>query len=129
MATNATFSIVPETLDLAICKGDEFGMAISFEDANGVLDLTGYTFSASVFATNRSVTSSHPGGIYTRGADATAFVITVVSAASGEINLALSESQTNSLDETATYRWALVGVRPGTITRTYLSGNFTVQSP
>ena len=129
MADAAAFSIVPETLNVTVCKGDEFGMSLTFTDGGSPMDLSGYSFSAAVFETTRSVTAAYPGGIYTRGADAEAIAITVVDAANGELNLALTETQTETLSETTTYRWALIGVAPGTITRTYISGKFTIQSP
>lgn len=121
---NATFSIVPETLDLTVCKGDEFGLSLDFD-----IDLTGYTFTAAVFEITRTVNSSYPGGFDSQGADVEAFAITYTDLPNGELSLALAETQTAAISETGTYRWYLRGVAPGTITRTYISGSFTVRTP
>ena len=121
---NATFSIVPETLDLTVCKGDEFGLSLNFD-----IDLTGYTFTAAVFEITRTVNSSYPGGFDSQGADVESFSITYTDLANGELSLALTETQTAAISETGTYRWYLRGVTPGTITRTYISGSFTVRTP
>ena len=121
---NAAFSIVPETLDLTVCKGDEFGLSLDFD-----IDLTGYTFTAAVFEITRTVNSSYPGGFDSQGVDVEAFAITYTDLANGELSLALTETQTAAISETGTYRWYLRGVAPGTITRTYISGSFTVRTP
>ena len=121
---NATFSIVPETLDLVACKDNDFAFMVNFD-----IDLTGYTFTAAVFAITRTVNSSYPGGFDSQGADVESFAITYTDLANGELSLALTETQTSAISETGTYRWYLRGVAPGTITRTYISGSFTVRTP
>lgn len=126
---NATFSIVPETLDLTVCKGDEFGCAFEFAESGAAKDLTGYTFTAAVFEITRTVNSSYPGGFDSQGADVESFAITYTNLPNGELSLALTETQTAAISETGTYRWFLRGVAPGTITRTYISGSFTVRTP
>jgi hypothetical protein len=126
---NATFSIVPETLDLTVCKGDEFGLSLTFSDGGSVQDLTGYTFTAAIFEITRTVNSSYPGGFDSQGADVEAFSITYTDLPNGELSMALTETQTAAISETGTYRWYLRGVAPGTITRTYISGSFTVRTP
>ena len=120
----ATFDTVPAQLDVTLIKGDEWGCSLDFS-----IDLTGYTFSAAIFATTRTVSTAYPGGLDTQGATAETIAVTYTDLASGQIGLSLTEAQTDALDETATYRWYLRGVAPGTITRTYVSGSFTVRSP
>ena len=125
----ATFSLLPESLDITVCKGDECGLSLEFSEGGTASDLTGYTFSAVIFSTTRTVSSSYPGGFDAEGATAETISVTYTDLANGEIGLSLTEAQTDGLDETATYRWYLRGVAPGTITRTYISGSFTVRTP
>ena len=120
----STFNTLPATLDVVLIKGDEWGCSLDFS-----IDLTGYTFSAAIFATTRTVSTAYPGGLDTQGADVEAINVTYTDLATGQLGLSLTETQTEALDETATYRWYLRGVAPGTITRTYVSGSFTVRSP
>lgn len=121
----ASLSILPATLDVTCLKGDEFTQNVTFTDT----DLSGYTFSAVVFATARSVSSAFPGGIDTQGDTVETITVTVNDAATGSTTLSLTETQTGNLSETSTYRWYLRGVEPGDVTRTYISGSFAVRSP
>lgn len=125
----ATFSLLPETLDLTVCKGDEFGMSLEFAESGSAKDLTGYTFTAEIFSTTRTVTASFPSGFWAQGDTVETITVTYTDLANGELGISLTEAQTGGLDETATYRWFLRGVAPGTITRTYISGSFAVQTP
>lgn len=120
----ASYSILPAELDLALIKGDEFAVLLDFS-----IDLTGYTWSAIVFETARTVSSAFPGGLNTQGNTAATFTIVEQDAAAGQINLTLQEATTAALSETQTYRWLLRGVAPGDVTRTYVSGSFTVRAP
>lgn len=120
----ATYSTIPAELNVTLVKGDEWGVSLDFD-----IDLTGYTFNAIVFATTRTVSTAFPGGIDTEGATAATIAVTFTDLANGQLGLSLTEAQTESLDEASTYRWYLRGVAPGTITRTYISGSFTVRSP
>tara|TARA_B100001741_G_scaffold238488_1_gene199468 strand:+ start:1843 stop:2217 length:375 start_codon:yes stop_codon:yes gene_type:complete len=124
MASNPTYSVLPATLDITALKGDEFGMDLNFS-----VNLSNYTWEAFVFKTRRTVNSQYPGGLNTQGETAVTFTVNVVDAANGELNLHLDETDTNDLDEAIAYRWLLRGVAPGSVTRTYVSGAFTVQAP
>ena len=119
----ASLSFLPATLDLAVTQGDEFGLSLDFS-----IDLSNYSWTAIVYETTRTVSSQFPGGIDTTGDTAATFTVTEVDAAAGEINLTLQESVTAALDETQTYRWYLRGVAPGSVTRTYVSGTFSVKA-
>jgi hypothetical protein len=121
----STYNILPAELNIAVLKGDEFGMTVTFE----AVDLTGYSWSSIVFETERVVNSQFPGGINVQGNTAATIVVSVVDAAAGELSLALTETQTAGMSEETTYRWFLRGVAPGDVTRTYVSGTFSVRAP
>lgn len=120
----ATLSLLPATLDISLTQGDEFAVLLDFS-----IDITGYSWTAIVFETNRTVNSQFPGGIDTVGDTAATLTVTEQDAASGQLNLSMQESVTAGLSETSTYRWYLRGVAPGDVTRTYVSGSFAVRSP
>lgn len=119
----ASLSLLPATLDLSVTQGDELGILLDFS-----IDLTNYSWTAIVYETTRTVSSQFPAGIDTAGDTAATFGVTEQDAAAGQINLTLQESVTAGLSETQTYRWYLRGVAPGTVTRTYVSGTFSVKS-
>lgn len=120
----STYSVLPASLDLIVLKGDEFGMDLDFN-----ISLTSFTWTAEVFESTKTVNSNYPGGLSTEGATAATFTVNVVDAANGQLNLALDETITDGLDEAVSYRWYLRGVSPGGVTRTYVSGSFTVRAP
>lgn len=120
----STYSILPATLDIVVLKGDEFGMDLDFDTS-----LNSFAWTAEVFVSTRTVNSNYPGGLAIEGATAATFTVNVVDAANGQLNLALDETTTGGLDEATTYRWYLRGVAPGAVTRTYISGSFTVRAP
>lgn len=120
----ATYSILPAELDVALIKGDEFAVLLDFS-----IDLSSYSWSAVVFETTRTVSSAFPAGLNTQGDTVATFTIVEPDAAAGQINLSLTEAQTAALSETTTYRWLLRGVAPGDVTRTYVSGLFSVRAP
>lgn len=94
---------LPGRLDLALRRGDEFASLLDFS-----IDLTGYTFTASVRSRLTGAVVATP-------------TITAVNLALGQINLALTELQTSSL-AVGDYDWSLVWSAPGTVTRTALAG-------
>lgn len=120
----ATFEILPAELNCTIAVANEFGMTLDFST-----DLTGFTWSAEVFEITRTVNSSYPGGLNVRGPTAAAITVTVVDAASGQLSLSMQEAVVSQLSESQTYRWELTGVAPGSVTRTYISGSFSVRTP
>jgi hypothetical protein len=99
----ATASQTPGELNIAFRKGDEYGTLIDFS-----IDLTGYTFAAEVVSAVTGSTLVEP-------------TVSIVSAASGQVNLALSEAQTAGL-AAGSYLWRMIWVGPGTATRTALEG-------
>jgi len=119
-----TYSVLPSDLDIVVLKGDEFAATVDFD-----VDVTGYTFTSKVFETTRTVNSSFPGGLNTEGTTAQNITVTVDDAANGTLSLGLTETQTSSLSEATSYRWYLRGVEPGDVTRTYVSGAFSVRAP
>lgn len=120
----ATFSILPAALDISLIKGDEFSCQLDFS-----IDLTSYTWTAIVFETTRTVSTAFPGGLDTQGATAATFSVVEQDAAAGQLTLTLTEAQTTALSESTPYRWLLRGVAPGDVTRTWVSGSFTVRAP
>jgi hypothetical protein len=120
----STYSVLPAELNLVALKGDQFGADFTFS-----ISLVSYTWQAEVFETTRTVNSNYPGGLSTEGDTAATFAVNVVDAAAGELNLSLDETVTAGLEESTAYRWFLRGVAPGAVTRTYISGKFTVRTP
>jgi len=123
--TTPSFDILPAALDCNVVKGDEFGMSLDFDIA-----LTNYNnWSAIVFKTTKAVSSNYPGGINTQGETAATFTVSVTSAANGQVNISLTETQTAALSEAELYRWYIRADAPGVVTRTFVSGNFKIHSP
>ena len=119
-----SFSIEPAALSLTAVKGDEFAVDFDFDTS-----LTSYTWEAIIFKVSRLVNSNHPGGVDAQGDTAETFTTSVTDAANGELTISLTETQTAALSESELYRWRLRGVAPGSVTRTYVSGTFTLRSP
>lgn len=114
----ADYSLLPQTLNLAFVRGDEFFFVV---DTN--IDLTGYQFYSSLYkvtnVTNGQVTGTH----------LMSFTISQINLAEGTIRLSLQENQTQSLNPTDSMRWYLRWVSPGVVTRTVLSGVVSVGDP
>jgi hypothetical protein len=119
-----TFSTAPAELNLITVTGDEFACALDFS-----IDLTNYSWTAYVFESTRTVNNAFPAGIDVQGDTAQSFNVNVTDADEGELTISLTEIQTAALSTVTTYRWLLRGVAPGAVTRTYLSGTFTVRAP
>ena len=92
----------PGNLPLSFVRGDSFSALLDFS-----IDLTGYTFAASLV----SVVSS---------LDVVTLTSSVVSAASGQVNVALTAAQTAALPR-GTYQWRFVWTQ-GNAIRTALTG-------
>ena len=120
----STYEITPAELNLVALKGDEFSVALNFS-----ISLTNYSWTAFVFESTRTINNSYPSGIDIQGDTAATFNVNVTDAGDGEMTLTLQETQTDALNPIKTYRWLLRGVAPGSITRTYVSGSFTVRTP
>jgi hypothetical protein len=99
----ATISQLPGKLNLDLVRGDEFATLVDFS-----INVTGYTFSASVYSTITGSTVITP-------------TVSVVSAATGQVNVGISEAQSEAVAP-GTYLWRLSWVAPGSATRTALEG-------
>lgn len=115
----ATYSVLPDTLDVVFVQGDELSLLLDFDQ-----DLSGYTFETRIIEV-----LGVSGGNVTSYNNVMLFTQTVVSLPDGQLNLSLTEQQTQSLSLTGNYRWFMRWIAPGLITRTVLSGTITVRSP
>jgi hypothetical protein len=118
------FIALPGLLNISLTIGDEFGMLADLD-----IDTTGFTWTALVYETSTSVSFVNPGGVSTQGTTAATFTVTVMNAASGQVNLSLTEVQTGALSPATSYRWYLRGVSPTSVTRTYVSGTLKAYAP
>ena len=116
----ATYSVLPDTLDLQFVSGDELSVLLDFSD-----DLTGYTFATGIYQVAEVVN----GAVVSTTAFQRNFTITPIDLASGSLNLSLNETDTAAFDPSVTYRWYLRWVAPGVITRTVVSGTIRVSLP
>jgi hypothetical protein len=122
-----TYEILPAELDLAFIKGDEFGMVLAVNET----DLTGYAYDTKIY----SMTTVEVGGglgagvASAAGETVVAFTVTPVALTAGQVNLSLTEAQTNTLTAGAEYRWWFKTVTPGNVTRTILAGDVSVRVP
>ena len=122
-----TYEILPAELDLAFIKGDEFGMVLAVD----ATDLTGYSYDTKIYSlTTVSVGGGLGAGVASAaGATVVAFTVTPVTLTAGQVNLSLTETQTNSLTAGAEYRWWFKTITPGNVTRTILAGDVSVRVP
>lgn len=116
----ATYSAMPETLDLEFVQGDELTVELDI-----ATNLTGYTFTAKVI---KVLTLSANNKVLTYE-DVFSFTQVPVNLAVGRLNLNLNETQTGSLDLSYNYRWYLRQVSPGGVTRTIRSGSAFPRNP
>lgn len=98
----SSYDQTPGTLNLSLRRGDDFSALVDFDIA-----MSGYTVTASV----TSLVS---------GSDVVPFTVTTPSAADGQINIALSDTQTLALAR-GTYGWNMKWTE-GNATRTALTG-------
>jgi hypothetical protein len=103
----STYSQLPGTMNLAFKKNGDFATLIDFD-----VSLVSY----SVTATITSLVT---------GASVVPFTTTVTDASTGQVNIALSDTQTAAL-AAGTYGWQLDWTAPGSIQRTALSGTVEV---
>lgn len=102
----AAYEQLPGTLPLAFKAGDDFSALVDFS-----LDMTGYAVSASLLS-------------IVTGSQVVAITASITNAASGQVNVSLSDTQTSAI-QPGTYRWVLVGTQ-GAATRTLLEGHVEV---
>jgi hypothetical protein len=116
----ATYSVLPDTLDLRFVSGDELSVMLDFSE-----NLTGYTFSTSIY----EVTQVVNGAVVATATFSRNFTITPVDLATGRLNLSLNETDTGFFSAAITYRWYLRWVAPGVVTRTVVSGTIRASLP
>lgn len=105
---SSTYSQLPGAMSLALRRSDDFATQIDFDGTT----LEGYT----VTSTLTSLVT---------GAAVTSFTTTVTDAAAGQVNIALTNTQTAALPA-GTYGWRLDWVAPGDVQRSALSGTCEV---
>lgn len=97
-----SYDQTPGSLNLAFNRGDDFSTLVDFS-----IGMTGYTVAASLTS-------------LITGAEVVPFTTTVVSAANGQVNISLSDTQTAALAR-GTYGWRMVWTESNA-TRTALTG-------
>jgi len=104
-----TYSQAPARLDLSLTSGDDWGIQMTFTDAQAdPINLTGYTFAAAAVHTDGSVVS-----ITVTGTDVT----------NGVIDLSLTDTQTAAVY--GKFRWYLT-YTAGADTLTPVAGQMTI---
>lgn len=94
---------MPGYLAIGFRKGDSYATLVDFS-----INVTGHSWDASVYSFNTGVTVVEP-------------TVTVVNAASGQVNVSLTHAQTLGL-AAGTYGWRLESTAPGDVRRTYIAG-------
>jgi hypothetical protein len=105
---SSTYSQLPGTMNLAFRRANDFATLIDF---NGTT-LVG-------FAVTANVTS------LVTGATVVPFTTSITDASAGQVNIALTDTQTAAL-AAGTYGWQLDWTAPGSVQRTALSGTVEV---
>jgi len=119
------FQKVPAELEVICVQGDELNLAF---DAS--ISLVGYTFTALVYepvSSSGGGWSSADGQVV--GSTAATFSQNVVDLSAGQLNLGLTETQTQALSPATDYRWFLRWQDTAGVTTTAVSGTFTVRIP
>jgi len=105
---SSTYNQLPGTMNLAFRRSNDFATLIDFDGTT----LVGYTVTASV----KSLVT---------GATVVPFTTSITDASAGQVNIALTDTQTAAL-AAGTYGWQLDWVAPGSVQRTALSGTVEV---
>jgi methenyltetrahydromethanopterin cyclohydrolase len=105
---SSTYSLLPGTMNLAFKRNGDFATLIDFDGTT----LVGYTATASITS-------------LVTGTTVTPFTTTITDASAGQVQIALTDTQTAAL-AAGTYGWQLDWVAPGSIQRTALSGTVEV---
>lgn len=104
-----TYSVTPGVMNHAFRRTNDFAALIDFDTT-----LVGYTVTATVTS-------------LVTGANVIPFTTTVADASAGQVNIALTDTQTASLPA-GTYGWRLDWTAPGDIQRTALQGTVEVHA-
>ena len=104
----STYTQLPGTMNLAFKRAGDFAALIDFDGTS----LVGYTATATVTS-------------LVTGATVVPFTTTLVDAAAGQVQVALSDTQTAALPA-GTYGWRLDWTAPGSVQRTALQGTVEV---
>jgi len=108
--TTQTYSQAPAPLDLKATSGDDWGIQLTFtSDGTTPINLTGYTWSATVFPIGLPASS------------VATIAVTETTPASGVIDLSLTDTQTSAL--IGPYRWSITYTN-GSDTFTPVAGQF-----
>ena len=99
-----SYEQLPGRLNLAFRAGDDFATLIDFDP----ITMTGYTVTANVYS-------------YVSGATVADFTTTLTNAAAGQVNIALTDTQTASIPA-GTYAWRLQWSDAGGSQKTALTG-------
>jgi len=105
---SSTYSLLPGTMNLAFKKAGDFSTLIDFDGTT----LVGYSVTASMTS-------------LVTGSTVVPFTTTITDASAGQVQIALSDTQTAAL-AAGTYGWQLDWVAPGSVQRTALSGTVEV---
>ncbi len=103
----STYSQLPGTMNLAFKRAGDFAALIDFD-----VSLVSYSVTASITS-------------LVTGASVVSFTTTVADASAGQVNIALTDTQTAAL-AAGTYGWQLDWTAPGSVQRTALSGTVEV---
>lgn len=105
-----TISTLPTQVDLELYRGDAWALPVTITTGGVALNLTGYTLTAQVRASESASTS-------------TSITVTVTNAATGQVRLSLTAAQTRDLPASGVWdlQWATSG-DPTTL----LAGRVTV---
>jgi len=104
----STYSVLPGTMNLAFKKNGDFATLIDFDGTT----LVGFSVTASMTS-------------LVTGTTVMPFSTTITDASAGQVQIALTDTQTASLPA-GTYGWQLDWVAPGSVQRTALSGTVEV---
>ncbi|MCE9546206.1 MAG: hypothetical protein K8T25_11885 [Planctomycetia bacterium] len=105
---SSTYTQLPGTMNLAFKKNGDFATLIDFDGTS----LVGFSVTASVTS-------------LVTGAAVVPFTTSITDASAGQVNIALTDTQTAALPA-GTYGWQLDWTAPGSVQRTALSGTVEV---
>ena len=103
----STYSQLPGQMSLSFKRANDFSTLIDFD-----VSLVSYSVSASITS-------------LVTGASVVPFTASITDASAGQVNIALTDTQTAALPA-GTYGWQLDWTAPGSVQRTALSGTVEV---